>query len=75
MKIVFYLFIVLLIMVIFVGGIAIIEQEVRMDKLKKRVEETSSKVDATVKRANALMDAHEQALIETSSTSSELILE
>lgn len=56
MRVIAFLFVILLIAVIFVEGIMIIDQEARIDQMKSRVDETITEADNLINKLNTLID-------------------
>ena len=55
MRYVVFLFMVLLLAVIFIEGLMIIDQEIRIDKMQGQVDYTTGNVDNMIERANNVL--------------------
>lgn len=65
MKVTFVAIAALMVLVIFVEGIMIIDQEIRINAMKKKVQEVTGEVDKTIERANQFISMQEDKQLAT----------
>lgn len=64
-----------MILIIFIEGIMIIDQEIRINAIKKKAQEVTGEVEKTIERANQFISTYELAPATSSQATSSDIIE